>query len=89
MTSLMLSGGVALGIGMGHTLLLRQLTDALMRHGSVHTIVRSTALLRLVPIAMLSSVLWLGGVTPALAALVGFWCGRTATLAVACARSIK
>jgi hypothetical protein len=50
--------------------------------------VRSAALLRLVPVAMLSLVLWLGGVTLALAALVGFWCGRTAILTVACARSI-
>jgi hypothetical protein len=73
---------------MGHTLLLRQLTDALMRSGSVHTIVRSATYLRLVPVAMLSCALWLGGATPALAALAGFWCGRTATLVLACARSI-
>jgi hypothetical protein len=74
---------------MGHTLLLSQLTEALMRSGAVPTFVRSATFLRLVPVAMLSAVLWLGGETPALAALAGLWLGRTMSLTVACARSIS
>lgn len=88
MINLVISGGLALAIGMGHTLLLRQLTDALLRSGSVHTHVRSAMVLRLVPIATLSAVLWLGGVTPTLVAVAGLWCGRTAILAVVWARSM-
>jgi hypothetical protein len=46
-------------------------------------------LLRLVPVAMLSAMMWVGGVPLSLVAMAGFWLGRTATLAVACSRRIQ
>lgn len=81
MAKLVLSGVVAIGIGGGHAMLLRCLTDWCLGSRAVRTLLVVTAVLRFVLVGLIAAVLWWWGPGPAIGALVGCWMGRTMALA--------
>jgi hypothetical protein len=82
MANLVLSGVLAAGIGSGHALLLRRLTNWFIRWKATRALLVVTAVLRLVLVTMIAAVLLLWGPGLAVWALASCWIGRTLALAL-------
>jgi predicted tellurium resistance membrane protein TerC len=81
MANLVLSGVLAIGIGGGHALLLRRLTNWAVRGGAIRALLVAAVVLRLVLVTMIAAVLLLWGPGLAVWALAACWIGRTMALA--------
>jgi hypothetical protein len=80
MANLVLSGVLAVGIGSGHALLLRRLTNGFIRWRAMRTLLVVTVVLRLALVAIIAAVLLLWGPGLAVWTLGGCWIGRSMTL---------
>jgi hypothetical protein len=80
MVSLLVAGFWAIGLGIGHTMLLRSLTERLVVSGSGQALLIGVACLRLGLLVLVSSIVWRWGAGPGVMTLVGFWLGRTVVL---------
>jgi hypothetical protein len=81
MGRLLLASLLAASLGFGQVLVLQRATVWLLStSGSLRGFFFSTMALRLGSVFLVSVVLVLGGAGPALAAIAGFWCARTALL---------
>ena len=80
MVNLVLTGVLAVGIGSGHAMLLRCLTNWFLGSKAVRTLLVVTAVLRLILVSMIAAIWLLWGPGPAIWAWVGRWIGRTMAL---------